>query len=203
MHLETYMKIAFCIMVVMILCAIGHASQKAQRLHAARFAQAANEVPWLLWIRALLGIPLWIVMIGWLVSARWLPWASLGLPTWARWSGVALAGVVSFLFWWIHLELGANYHGAMGLHDNHQLVTTGPYQFVRHPSYVAFPLATIALFLLSANWLLGVLGFLVTATVSLSRAPIEETQLAERFGDRYRTYAARTGRFFPRLRTHK
>ncbi|MEJ2240344.1 MAG: isoprenylcysteine carboxylmethyltransferase family protein [Gemmatimonadales bacterium] len=202
MELETYMKVAFGVMAVMILSAVGHANHKAQKQHGARFAQAANELPWLLWIRALLGIPLWVVLIGWLISARWLPWALVELPVWARWSGVALAGVVSSLFWWTHLTLGGNYHGTMGLHKHHQLVTNGPYRFVRHPTYVAFPLTMIALFLLSSNWLLGLLGFILTLTISLSRAPIEERQLLERFGDRYRGYAARTGRFFPRLRAH-
>ena len=199
MELETYMKITFVILIAMILTAIGYAQRKAQKLHGSSFAQAANEVPWLLWIRALIGIPLWIVMIGWFTSGNWIPWAYLSLPIWARWSGVMLAGLVSFLFWWIHLTLGSNYHGAMGLHEHHQLVTNGPYRFVRHPTYVAFPLATIAIFLLSANWLLGLLGFTVTLTISLNRAPIEEQKLLERFGEQYQTYSARTGRFFPRL----
>lgn len=199
MHLETDMKIVFGVMALMILSAVGHANHKAQKLHGARFAQAANEVPWLIWIRGLLGVPLWVVLIGWLISADWLPWALVELPAWARWSGVALAGVVSLLFWWIHLTLGSNYHGAMGLHEDHQLVTNGPYRFVRHPTYVAFPLTMIALFLLSANWLLGLVGFALTLTIGLCRAPSEESQLLERFGDRYRAYEARTGRFFPRL----
>jgi protein-S-isoprenylcysteine O-methyltransferase Ste14 len=199
MDLDTWMKIAFGCMVAMILTAIGHAHRKAQRLHGSRFAQAANEVPWLLWLRALLGLPLWVVMIGWLASARSLAWAYLDLPPWLRWSGVALAGLVSALFWWIHLTLGSNYHGAMGLHEHHQLVTTGPYRFVRHPTYVAFPLVMVALFLLSANWLLGLVGFFLTVTISLGRAPIEERQLLETFGDRYQEYASRTGRFFPKL----
>ena len=203
MGAESLLKIAFGVMAVMILGAVGHANHKAQKQHGARFAQAANERPVLLWVRGLVGIPLWVLIVGWLFSADWFPWATLELPGWARWAGVGLAGVVSLLFWWIHLALDSNYHGAMGLHENHQLVTGGPYRFVRHPTYVAFPLAMIALFLLSANWVLGLIGFILTATISLGRAPLEERQLLGRFGDEYRAYAAQTGRFFPRVLTRR
>jgi protein-S-isoprenylcysteine O-methyltransferase Ste14 len=203
MESESLLKIAFGMMAVMILSAVGHANHKARKRHGARFAQAANELPALLWVRALVGIPIWVFLVGWLVPADWFPWATVELPSWARWIGVGLAGAVSYLFWWIHLALGSNYHGTVGLHENHQLVTGGPYRFVRHPTYIAFPMAMIALFFLSANWVLGLGGFVLTVTISVVRAPVEERQLLERFGDGYRTYAARTGRFFPRVLTRR
>ena len=65
---------------------------------------------------------------------------------------------------------------------------------------VVFPLVSIVLFLMSANWVIGVGALILICTISIVRAPIEEQQLIERFGEEYRAYMRRTGRFFPRLR---
>ncbi len=55
----------------------------------------------------------------------------------------------------------------MGLHPNHKLVTHGPYRFVRHPWNVLFPLNSIVLFLMSANWVLGAAALSVIGIVSI------------------------------------
>ena len=100
---------------------------------------------------------------------------------------------------WTMLALGSNYRGAMGLHPNHKLVTHGPYRFVRHPMNGVFPMASMVLFLMSANWVIGIGALIVIGTISIVRTPIEERQLIERFGEEYRAYMRRTGRFFPRV----
>ena len=201
MQTEAVFKIAFGVWVVLFfIIPIGYAQRKATQEHGSRFAQAANEYPPLLWVRVLVGIPLWVFLIDWLFSAHWFPWASVSLPVWARWSGVGFGGVVAGLMMWTMLALGSNYRGAMGLHPNHKLVTHGPYRLVRHPMNVVFPMASIVLFLMSANWVIGTGALIVIGTVSIVRTPIEEAQLVERFGEEYRAYMRRTGRFFPRQR---
>ena len=197
---ETQFKIVFGVWVVLFLGAIGYAQRKAMREHGSRFAQCTNEHRPLLWIRTLLGVPLWAFLIDWLASAGWFPWAAVALPTWARWSGVGFGVVVVGLIWWAMLALGSNYRGTMGLHPNHRLVTHGPYRFVRHPMNAVFPLVSIFLFLLSANWVLGTVALVLIGTISIVRSPIEERQLIERFGEEYRAYVRRTGRFLPRFR---
>jgi protein-S-isoprenylcysteine O-methyltransferase Ste14 len=200
MQTETVFKFSFGVWVVLFFIPIGYAHRKAMRAHGSRFAQAANEYPPLLWVRGLLGIPLWAFLIDWLVSAHWFPWASVSLPVWARWSGVGFGGVVVGLMTWTMLALGGNYRGTTGLHLNHKLVTHGPYRFVRHPMNAVCPLVSIVLFLLSANWVIGIGALILIGTISIMRAPIEERQLIERFGEEYRAYMRRTGRFFPCLR---
>jgi len=200
MQAETVFKIAFGIFAVLLLGAIGYAQHKARREHRSRFAQAANEYKPLLWVRGSLAIPAYAGLIDWLCGANWFPWAFLSFPLWVRWAGVALAVVVVVLMWWTMLALGSNYRGTMGLHPNHTLITHGPYRFVRHPMNAVFPLAGVVLFLLSANWLAGVPAIIIICTVGLVRSPIEERQLIERFGDEYRAYMQRTGRFLPKLR---
>jgi protein-S-isoprenylcysteine O-methyltransferase Ste14 len=199
MQTDTAFRIAFGVWVVLFLGAIGYAHRKAMREHGSRFAQVANEYRPLVWIRILLGFPLWAFLIDWLASAGWFPWASVALPTWVRWSGAGFGVVVVGLMWWIMIALGSNYRGTMGLHPNHTLVTHGPYRLARHPMNAVFPLVSIVLFLLSANWVIGAGALMLIGTISIVRSPIEEKQLIERFGEEYRAYMRRTGRFFPRL----
>lgn len=74
MQTETVFKIAFGVWVVpFFIIPIKYAHRKAMREHGSRFAQAANEYAPLLWVRALVGIPLWVFLIDWLLSAHWFP----------------------------------------------------------------------------------------------------------------------------------
>lgn len=89
-----------------------------------------------------------------------------------------------------------------GVAEDHDLVTHGPYRYVRHPIYAS--LAAIALGTALVFRSFVVLGLSVMLMVSGRWwANAEESLLgsADGFGDVYRTYAARTGRFFPRLKT--
>jgi protein-S-isoprenylcysteine O-methyltransferase Ste14 len=56
----------------------------------------------------------------------------------------------------------------------------------------------IAFGMMADNWfvmLLGILAFIAMA----SRTPKEEANLIEKFGDEYRQYMKRTGRYLPKL----
>jgi protein-S-isoprenylcysteine O-methyltransferase Ste14 len=82
-------------------------------------------------------------------------------------------------------------------HDDHELVTTGPYRWIRNPLYTAGALLLFGLGLVSASWVLG--GVAVLTIVAMRwRLTTEEAQLESRFGQKYRDYVARTGRFLPR-----
>jgi protein-S-isoprenylcysteine O-methyltransferase Ste14 len=54
-------------------------------------------------------------------------------------------------------------------------------------------------FLLCANWFVAAMCGMAFITLGV-RIPREEANLIERFGDDYRRYMQRTGRFLPRLR---
>ena len=126
-------------------------------------------------------------------------WSSLELPRWLRWVGASLGLVVvpPLLFWTFH-SLGKNLTDTVVTRREHTLVTHGPYRWVRHPFYGVVLLWGLSLSLLTANLLIAVLG-LAGIMMLVRRTRIEETKLTERFGDEYRSYAAKTGRFFPRL----
>jgi protein-S-isoprenylcysteine O-methyltransferase Ste14 len=147
----------------------------------------------------LCGLIAWIAMTAYLINPSWMAWCSVGLPRWLRWIGafLALVAVPPLLFWTFH-SLGKNLTDTVVTRQEHTLVTYGPYRWVRHPFYDVVLLWTVSLSLVTANWLLAILG-LAGFAMMVVRTRIEEEKLIERFGDDYRTYMKRTGRFFPHL----
>jgi len=88
--------------------------------------------------------------------------------------------------------------------DERQLMTTGLHRYVRHPFYLQFLLLPVGLFLLTLNYL-AVLVLISYNTLwgpkfITTWAREEEAEMRGRYGADYDAYAARTGRFFPRLR---
>ena len=134
-----------------------------------------------------------------LLSPRRLAWSSLPLPAWLRWMGGALGALSMVLLLWTHRTLGSNFSDSLHTAPAQNLVTAGPYRWVRHPMYTAFFLMTTAFFLVSANWLVGALWIGGVAAVVANRVRREEELMVERFGDGYRDYMRRTGRFLPHL----
>jgi protein-S-isoprenylcysteine O-methyltransferase Ste14 len=101
---------------------------------------------------------------------------------------------------WAARALGA-YMAVDGVTEDHELVTSGPYRFVRHPTYGSFTAIAAGLGLAFRSYLLASVAALWLAAATWWAAQ-EETLLAssEGFDDAYRTYSERTGRFLPRLR---
>jgi len=78
------------------------------------------------------------------------------------------------------------------------LAVTGPYARVRHPQYIAFIVIMVG-FLLQWPTLLTLAMFPVLVTMYVRLAHREEREVAAEFGDAWRTYAAATPRWVPRL----
>lgn len=120
------------------------------------------------------------------------------VPTPLRWLGLALALASALGTVWIFRTLGHNVTRTVVAREAATLVTTGPYRYVRHPLYTNGALAFTALSLVTRSWwfvAFVLVGFLLLAI----RTRQEEANLEARFGDAWRRYAARTGRFFPRF----
>ena len=144
------------------------------------------------------GVAAILGLVAFLIRPEWMAWSSVPLPTWLRWAGVGIGATGGVLLVWALRSLGMNLTDTVVTRRAHTLVTTGPYRWIRHPFYVAALLMTVGNALAAANWFLfaaGMLAFILMA----GRSRIEERKLLERFGDSYRAYRERTGRFLPRL----
>ena len=179
-------------------------SYYAARLHlagdrvAVRKKTAERESPWSVMLRLMVFLLLIASLVIYAVKPTWMRWFILPLPSWLRWSG-AILGVLSLPFLvWVQRALGRQWSAGVQLREEHALVTSGPYRWVRHPMYAVIFMFLAAISLMSANWLLGA-GSTVAIVVLYQRIDEEEAMMIEQFGDEYRSYMERTGRLVPRF----
>jgi protein-S-isoprenylcysteine O-methyltransferase Ste14 len=123
------------------------------------------------------------------IEAGWLPVRVVGLA-------VGLTGAV--LLTWASVLLGRFLMHEAAVREDHALVASGPYRFVRHPVYAGY----LALLLGSGVAALNVCLLLLWPVSLLGirlQAASEEQLLRARFGRDYERYAGRTGRLVPRF----
>jgi protein-S-isoprenylcysteine O-methyltransferase Ste14 len=123
----------------------------------------------------------------------------LELPYWLRWIGGGIFASADLFFIWIHYHLGLNFFSTLKIRTNHKLIITGPYKRTRHPMYTAFFMMHIGVFLITANWLLGVISISGLIVLFVFRIKKEENMMIENFGSEYENYMKRTYRFFPKF----
>jgi protein-S-isoprenylcysteine O-methyltransferase Ste14 len=115
-----------------------------------------------------------------------------------RWLGVVLFTAGGGLRLWPVFVLGRRFSGLVAIQPGHELVTSGVYRVIRHPSY-------LGLLINSLGWGLAFrsgVGVLLTALLIpplLARIHAEERLLRTQFGGEYDAYLNRTWRLIPGL----
>ena len=112
-------------------------------------------------------------------------------------AGLALFLVGLVIRWAAIIHLGRFFTVNVAIAEDHRLITTGPYRYVRHPSYSGSLLLFLGLGLCTLNFYALVAIFLPICAAFLWRIHVEETALRAAFGDRYKSYAAKTRRIIP------
>lgn len=162
-----------------------------------------HEVPLLLKIRQIFGISFYVGILIWTFAPKYMEWSALALPTWARWTGLALGLLSIVLNAWSHMilrqKLGEDFDPMLRLLKVPALVKEGPYATMRHPIYLAFLMMQISVLFLTSNWFIGLSGIAIIVAVIAIRIPEEEKMLIEQFGDEYRNYMQNTGSLLPKL----
>ena len=147
-----------------------------------------------------------------------LLWTVIGLSIWAAFFLHAafpqgrlphpqifyIIGLILFVLglivrWVAIIYLGRFFTVNVAIAEDHQLITTGPYRYVRHPSYTGTFLIFLGYGLCMLNIFSLAAVFLPVAAAFLWRMHVEEQALREAFGERYLTYAASTARIVPWL----
>jgi len=101
------------------------------------------------------------------------------------------------LRWWAIIYLGRLFTTNVAIATDHRLIDSGPYRFIRHPSYAGSLLALLGFTLCIPNWASWLLIFLPCCAVTLWRIHIEEQALIGGLGEPYRNYMRRTKRLIP------
>src|SRR5687767_15353493 len=144
------------------------------------------------------GLMLWLSPLVYLLNPAWMAWSKIGLPEWVRWLGVGLGILCIFGIYWLFSSIGSGITPTSATRKEHQLVTSGPYRWVRHPLYAVGSSMFIAFGMMADNWFIALLGILAFIAMAM-RTPKEEASLIEKFGDEYREYMKITGRYLPKL----
>lgn len=109
--------------------------------------------------------------------------------------GTILCGAGIAFAIWARAHLGRNWSGTPSMKEGHELVTSGPYRFVRHPIYTGIIAA-----ILGSALVVGTVWFIVFF-VSIGnfiwRIPLEERYMTQLFPDQYPEYKKRTKALVP------
>ncbi|MEM1295887.1 MAG: isoprenylcysteine carboxylmethyltransferase family protein [Verrucomicrobiota bacterium] len=128
----------------------------------------------------------------------WMRHFEIPVPDLIQWVGLGMAVSSLAGLHWVHRALGHFFSANLSLREDHQLITEGPYAYVRHPMYTALLGFFVGVAVLSAN--LAIIAFCIgISLLLLRRINREELMLEERFGDSYREYRTKTGRILPPL----
>jgi protein-S-isoprenylcysteine O-methyltransferase Ste14 len=114
------------------------------------------------------------------------------------WVGLVLGGGIVLLAA-SHHHLGKSFHSCIVSKEEQVLVETGPYQWIRHPIYLAYLLNYVGGGLLSGNYVLTLVPVTMFGLLVFLRVGKEEQVLVEQFGPRYVAYMKRTGSLLPRI----
>ena len=148
--------------------------------------------------RVIIFVALIVFLVMYFAGTKWTNAFLFPLPAWLRWAGFAL-GIVTVIFWtWVQVTLDTQWSPQLQLTKGHRLITTGPYARIRHPLYAGMCGWFVSLSLLTANWIF-VSACVLTFAGLLWRIPREEQMMIETFGNEYKEYMKRTGRFFPKF----
>lgn len=122
-------------------------------------------------------------------AALFVPSAALG------WTAAALVVIGIAFAIWARVALGRNWSPRPSMKQEHELVTNGPYVYVRHPIYTGMLLAAFGSALTGSGFAIGV--FVLASVLFLSRIPREEKIMLELFPNAYPQYQAKTKRLIP------
>ena len=147
----------------------------------------------------------WMIVAG-MIAAFYLPPVEflyfkniLPQSLWMQSIGLIFILCGSALFIWARHTLGNYYSGHVSVLDGQPLVQEGPYRFIRHPAYMGYLLIAVGIAVgYSSLSGLAVIPILLLPAV-IYRLSVEDTFLAEHFGDEFRAYAKNTARLIPRV----
>jgi len=160
-----------------------------------------QEEGWLvLVLRMAFALPLLIVILLNIFWPSSLQSVKFNPPTWLRYAGVGFAILSVPLFWWVFSSIGKNISETVLTKNDHELVTHGPYSWVRHPLYGGALMLLLSISLVFGDWI--ILGYTLAGILAfrLLVIPAEEKELLDVFGEDYECYQSQTRALLPWVR---
>jgi len=139
-----------------------------------------------LWLQVILGIVLIWPFNGWGYDLAAMP------------GYVFVALGFALLFWTLRNNRPHNWQAAPEVKEGANMITSGPYRWVRHPMYTASLTFLFGFVLLDRHWL-DLVAWIGLVGTFLGKSRIEERSMLKRFPE-YAAYRHQTGAFLPRWR---
>jgi len=106
-----------------------------------------------------------------------------------------LAGVA--LRFWAFTTLGRNFTQTVVTDAQQELIQSGPYKLIRHPSYTGALITLVFLGLAFGSWIASCVILVIVASIYVYRIQVEERALQAHFGAAFDEYRKRTKRLIP------
>jgi protein-S-isoprenylcysteine O-methyltransferase Ste14 len=113
---------------------------------------------------------------------------------WVQVLGVVLCALGIALAIWARVNLGTNWGMPMSLKVDPELVTSGPYRFIRHPIYTGVITSALGSALVTPAWFIAFVLFLIYFSYSAKK---EEQIMIGVFGERYKEYMKHSKMLIP------
>lgn len=110
-------------------------------------------------------------------------WICAGASIWLRRAAISALG----RYWSLHSEI----------RETHEFVTSGPFRWVRHPTYLSMVLELAGIALILNAWVTALVAFFCFVPTLAARMRVEEAALVEKFGEVYGAYRRSTPALFP------
>ena len=119
------------------------------------------------------------------------------LGGWLTWVGVAIMIFGVIFRQYVIAFLGKFFTATIQIKKDHELVQTGPYRYIRHPSYLGILILSLGLGIAMANWISLLICIVLPAISLMRRIKFEENELEQHFGQQYQDYRKNTWRVIP------
>jgi len=112
-------------------------------------------------------------------------------------TGILIISAGILLRFWSVQKLGTFFRSTVVIQEKHMLITTGPYKYLRNPSYTAVLVIFIGFGVGIGNWLSLLCLFLIGWISFVRRISFEDQALLKKFGNEYEQYQKKTWSLIP------
>lgn len=111
---------------------------------------------------------------------------------------ILIATGLALRFWAIRV-LGKFFKSSIRVSIEQEIIQSGPYKIVRHPSYLGAYLVIIGITILLGSWSSMLIGFVLMGFAYYLRIKVEENALRKHFGQEYEKYMRYSWSLIPGL----
>jgi protein-S-isoprenylcysteine O-methyltransferase Ste14 len=197
MNIDTLFRGLFLVVFLSALIISGYYRKRARQ--SGEVIARRQEGSSVLLLRMAGALLVGVSFFAYVFAPTWLAWSDMHLPQWLRFTAaiLGLAGLLAIR--WVFVSIGTNISETILTKKTHQLVTHGPYRWIRHPLYAFALFELLCLAVLASSWFLLLFPLIAFVVFRWIVIPREEANLIKVFGEQYEEYRRHTGALIPRF----